>query len=167
MNAPKTQAGPLQKRNTSRSFRSSGFSLVEVVMALGIISFAIVPLVGMMPIGLSNFRGSMDRSVSTQIAQLIINEARQAGFANLSLWQGNRYFTDEGEETTAESATKVYVVRTDVTAKVEVPSAESAFSNASLAQVRVRVANSPTGAISVATGTGPNVQDFTAYIPKM
>ena len=146
-----------------------GFSLVEVVLALGIISIAMVPLVGMLPIGLTTFRGSSDRTISVQIAQRIMNESRQAGFTNLTAMTTPqfRYFTDEGDETTAASPTKIYVTRTDVIIQVSVPGAVSAFSNASLAQVRVRVAASPTGDVSATTAAGPSVQDFTGFVPKM
>ena len=148
-------------------FGSGGFSLVEVVIAIGILSFALVPLVGLLPTGLSTFRNSIDRSVSTQIAQRIINESRQAGFTNLSALQGYRYFTDEGDATTETSQNRIYVAKTDIITRVAVPGTGTTFLNASLAQVRVRVANSPTGSGAAATNAGPGVHDFTAYISKM
>ena len=161
----------IQARRVHRArvgrFGSGGFSLVEVVMAIGILSFAMVPLVGMLPTGLNTFRNSIDRSVSTQIAQRIISEARQTGFTNLSSLQVNRYFTDEGDATTETSPNRIYVARTDVITQVAVPGTGTTFSNASLAQVRVRVANSPAGSGAAATNAGPGVHDFTAYIPKM
>ena len=148
-------------------FGSLGFSLVEVVIAIGTLSFAMVPLVGMLPIGLNTFRDSINRSVSTQIAQRIMNEAQQTGFKNLTSLQVNRYFTDEGDETTETSPNRIYVARTDIITQVAVPGTVTTFSNASLAEVRVRVANSPVGSGSTATNAGPGVHDFTAYIPKM
>ena len=148
-------------------FGSAGFSLVEVVIAIGILSFAMVPLLGMLPTGLNTFRNSIDRSVSTQIAQQILNEARQTDFTNLPSLQGNRYFTDEGDPTTETSPNRIYLARTDIITQVAVPGDGTPFSNASLAKVRVQVANSPVGKSEVATIAGPSVHDFTGYIPKM
>jgi uncharacterized protein (TIGR02598 family) len=45
------------------------FSLVEVAMALGIISISFVALLGLMPTGLNTFRASVDTANETWIAQ--------------------------------------------------------------------------------------------------
>ena len=167
MDSPEKQAGLFQTPLGQGSAALRGFSLVEVVLALAIISIVMVSLVGMLPVGLTTFRGSSTRTISVQISQRILNESRQAGFSNLSAMPQIRYFTEEGDETTATSPTKIYVARTDVIIRVIVPGTGSAFSNASLAQVRVRVAVSPTGDVSATTVAGPGVQDFTGFVPKM
>ncbi|MGI8819380.1 MAG: type IV pilus modification PilV family protein [Chthoniobacterales bacterium] len=50
----------------------SAFSLVEVVLALGVVGFAIVAILGVVPIGLSAGRGAQDESRAAQIAQSIL-----------------------------------------------------------------------------------------------
>lgn len=60
--------------------RQSGFSLVEVVLAVGVISFAFVAILGLLPAGLTQFRQAMDNSVASQIAQRIIMDAQQSDF---------------------------------------------------------------------------------------
>jgi uncharacterized protein (TIGR02598 family) len=60
--------------------RQSGFSLVEVVLAVGVISFAFVAILGLLPAGLHQFRQAMDTSVAAQIAQRIIQDAQQTDF---------------------------------------------------------------------------------------
>jgi hypothetical protein len=60
--------------------RQSAFSLVEVVLAVGVISFAFVAILGLLPAGLAQFRQAMDNSVGTQIAQRIILECQQTDF---------------------------------------------------------------------------------------
>lgn len=60
--------------------RTSGFSLVEVVLAVGVISFAFVAILGLLPAGLHQFRQAMDTSVTAQIAQRIIQDAQQTDF---------------------------------------------------------------------------------------
>ncbi len=53
-------------------FRSMAFSLVEVVLALGIVSFAIVAILGLIPTGLQTSHSSQDETRAAQIAQSIL-----------------------------------------------------------------------------------------------
>ncbi len=48
---------------------SRGFSLIEVVLALGIISFAIVGIIGMMPVAMKSAGDSMRETDGTLIAR--------------------------------------------------------------------------------------------------
>ena len=69
-------------RKTKASLRA-GFSLVEVVLAVGVISFAFVAIMGLIPAGLTQFRQAMDTSVGSQIAQRVIFDAEQTDFDTL------------------------------------------------------------------------------------
>ena len=60
--------------------KSSGFSLVEVALAIGIIAFAFVALMSLLPAGLTTFRRALDISICTQIAQRIVSEAQLVDF---------------------------------------------------------------------------------------
>jgi uncharacterized protein (TIGR02598 family) len=60
--------------------KSAGFSLVEVALAIGIVAFAFVALMSLLPAGLTTFRRALDISICTQIAQRIVSEAQQADF---------------------------------------------------------------------------------------
>ena len=57
-------------------FRSSkplrAFSLVEVVLALGVVSFAIVAILGVFPLGLSTSHSAQDETRVAQIAEDIL-----------------------------------------------------------------------------------------------
>lgn len=53
-----------------------GFSLVEVVIALGIVSFAVLAIVGMMPAAMKSAQDSMRQTDSTLIAQRIFSELK-------------------------------------------------------------------------------------------
>ena len=53
-----------------------GFSLVEVVIALGIVSFAVLAIVGMMPVAMKSAQDSMRQTDSTLIAQRIFSELK-------------------------------------------------------------------------------------------
>jgi len=95
--------------------KQAAFTLVEVVLSLGVIAFAIIGLLGLLPLGLTQFRASMNASIGSQIFQHIVNDAEQSDFSSLfsppsssGLSGGNansgfvdlttRYFDDEGNE---------------------------------------------------------------------
>jgi Tfp pilus assembly protein PilV len=52
--------------------RRAAFSLVEVVIALGIVSFAIVAILGLIPTGLQTSHSSQDETRASQMAQGIL-----------------------------------------------------------------------------------------------
>ena len=76
--------GPLSPRSPSRPCISErpGVSLIEVVIALGIISFAVVGIVGMMPVALKSAQESMRETDATLIAQRIFSELKTGNGAN-------------------------------------------------------------------------------------
>jgi prepilin-type N-terminal cleavage/methylation domain-containing protein len=57
-----------------------GFSLVEVALAVAVLAVALVGLLALMPSGVGNFRKAMDTSITSQIAQRILQDAEQAEF---------------------------------------------------------------------------------------
>ena len=59
------------------------FSLVEVALALGVFSVALVGILALLPSGMSNFRTAVDISVSAHIAQQVLQDAQQAEFDDL------------------------------------------------------------------------------------
>lgn len=58
----------------------AGFTLVEIALAIGIIAFAFVALMSLLPAGLTTFRRALDTSICTQIAQRIVSEAQGVDF---------------------------------------------------------------------------------------
>jgi uncharacterized protein (TIGR02598 family) len=87
---------------------SPAFSLVETALAIGVVAFAFVGLLALLPAGLSNFRGAVDTSVSAQIFQRVVTDAEQADFdlltGSASGGKGDfyvlptRFFDDQGSE---------------------------------------------------------------------
>jgi len=73
---------PVSRKFIARR-RQSGFSLVEVVLAVGVISFAFVAIMGLLPAGLQQFRQATDNSVCAQIAQRVIQDAQLTDFSIL------------------------------------------------------------------------------------
>jgi len=120
-----------------------GFSLVEVVMAIGVVSFAFMSVLGLLPVGMKTFRSAINTSVSGQIFQRIVNEAQQTDFDTLvGAAPVVRYFDDQGNE--AASADKaIYQVKTRILASTGLPAGAAAATNANLATITVQIANNP------------------------
>ncbi len=144
---------------TARIPRQScaGFSLVEITLAVGIVAGAVIAIMSLLPQGMNVFRQSINYSVGSHIAQLIINEAQQTDFNLLTANSGTakpvRYFDDQGSE--MKSATDpfvVYHVNTQVIATTAFPGA--AAKNASVATVTIQVANNPSNQpLTIQSGT--------------
>jgi uncharacterized protein (TIGR02598 family) len=66
--------------------RKSAFSLIEVVLALGIISFAIVGIIGMMPVAVKSAGDSMRETDATLIARRVFAELKTGTGGNRTLF---------------------------------------------------------------------------------
>ena len=82
----------LQLSTPSRTF---GFSLVEVVISLGITSFAMVSLLGLLSMGLSNQREAMTNMAESQIVQAVTSDLQLTDFNHLA--DETRYFDRSGK----------------------------------------------------------------------
>src|SRR2546423_12328016 len=78
------------------------FSLVEVVLALGVISFALLAIIGLFPTALQSGRASIQETRANHLAQQIFSTLRSQAFsaANLSLL-GENSTVDLSTENTA------------------------------------------------------------------
>jgi uncharacterized protein (TIGR02598 family) len=152
--------------------RRAGFSLVEVTLALGVVGFAFVPILGLLPVGLTAFHQSMGMSISTQIAQRVLGEAQQTDFTTLTSGAAiaSRYFDEEGSEIKDSSSTKwIYVANT----VVKIPPSDQAGGLActNLVNVLVQVVGNPsrkalaTGTDGlVPTSTGISIQTYAGIV---
>lgn len=106
---------------------SPGFTLVEVTLALGLVSFSLVGLMGMLPVGLSNFREAMEIQTQTRIAQQIAAELQLTPFQTIS--DGTfetgfpRFYDDEGAAVSAVES--VYTVTTATPGSLELPGGQA------------------------------------------
>ena len=76
--------------------QSGGFSLVEVVIALGVVAFAIIAILGVIPIGLKTSHSAQDQTRSAQITQDIlasIASQAQTNFPNVVIKQTSTAFS--------------------------------------------------------------------------
>lgn len=94
-------------RRVSRR-HSQAFSLVEVVLAIGVVSFAMMAMLGTLPVGLKSSQQSRSQVATANIARQLQGELQQISFNTTStdtltvqnLAGTPYYFTLEGTQTT-------------------------------------------------------------------
>lgn len=81
---------PFQPRNA--------FSLVEVSIAMAVVSIALLSVMGLMPVGLSTMREAMDQTAEAQILRRISGEAALVPFDKLDSFAsaGPYFFAQDG-----------------------------------------------------------------------
>jgi uncharacterized protein (TIGR02598 family) len=122
-----------------RSRLQKGFTLTEVVLALGIIAFAFIPVLGLLPLGLDTSRQAIDTTVEAQIVQSLSSKALQADFSNLDTLTNSFYFDYQGNSTSEPNA--VYKVGFDVSPTTELPNSGA---TSKLATVTICILNTKT-----------------------
>jgi len=86
------------------------FSLVEAVISIGIVSFAMLGIFGMIPVGLNNFQSALQLTVESSIVQGVTGELQRTDFSTLSAMPAtNRYYDEQGKPVT-DPAAAVYTV---------------------------------------------------------
>ena len=108
-------------RDRRRIRRGRAFSLIEVVLSLGIVSFAMVGLLGLLPVGLNTSRQAIDVTIQSQMAQTLRNQIQLGGLSGVEQWAGQHfYFDNQGLQVAGATApTRVYTVQTTVTNVLE------------------------------------------------
>jgi uncharacterized protein (TIGR02598 family) len=96
------------------------FTLIEVVMAMAVVSFALLAITGLLPIGLQTMRDSQNDQATGTIANQIRGDLQQIAFTTdpnnpnpqvvlSSLASSTNYYTVEGLKTnSATTAAQVY-----------------------------------------------------------
>lgn len=127
--------------NPVHSKPCSAFSLVEVVMALGIATFAIVSMVGLLSVGFRGARDSINMTVVSDIAQTLSGEAQLTPWTNLAASYGasTRYFDDMGKEVDTQTEA-VFIARTSLAAPTSLVSAGAHATNL---QIEIRAISTP------------------------
>lgn len=82
------------KKRMSHSKRQAAFSLIEVVMALGIAAFCLVALLGLMPVGLKTIRDARGDSLRAEILKAMGNFAQQTDYSLLGTLNGTTNYFD-------------------------------------------------------------------------
>lgn len=123
----------------------AAFSLVEVALALAIVSTAFIAIFGLLPVGLNNFKQALDNSIGSQIVQRLVNEAQQTDYSELikitAAQPSTRYFDNQGSEVTSYDDS-IYTAQVSVTTPTVLPNT-STPPTANLATVTILLANNP------------------------
>jgi uncharacterized protein (TIGR02598 family) len=133
----------------SQIFSQQAFSLIEVTLAMGIASFAVIGVMSLVPNGLATLRASSDASAVSRIMRTVASDARQAAnFA--SIVNTTNFFDDNGLKLAeANKAQSIYSAELTVLTNAIVPGAASANPNLKAISVRVaRAPGAPTNAFS-------------------
>jgi uncharacterized protein (TIGR02598 family) len=105
--------------------RERGFSLVEVVIALGIISFAVVALLGLLTVSANSSRFSDEDTVIASIARQVTAELRSTPFATLPTGGATWYFDHEARRLGAATGA-IYRCQITLTADADYNSSSGA-----------------------------------------
>jgi uncharacterized protein (TIGR02598 family) len=60
----------------SRNFSSSAFSLVEIVIAIGIAAFCLVAMLGLIPTGMKSVKSATHQTAATAVIQEVVTDLR-------------------------------------------------------------------------------------------
>jgi uncharacterized protein (TIGR02598 family) len=83
-----------------------GFSLVETVIALGVVSFCLLNVMALLPIGLASNRDSLQKTAAASIAAEVSSDLRQAPVTVGSASQSPRF--QIGQSSTTSTTTVLY-----------------------------------------------------------
>lgn len=127
---------PSLKTSLHKNRRAEGFSLVEVTLALGLVSFALLSVMGLMPVGLSTLRQATDQTAEAQIIQKLSGTLFLTPFSKLA--GGTAYYNREGGEE-SDTSRQIYRVQTSLTNADYPVSGTNAPQATSLLQVQIEV----------------------------
>lgn len=136
-----------------------GFSLVEVTLALGIVSFAMMTLMALIPAGLSSFQQAASLTVEAQIVQSIRTDIALQKFTDLQDADSTQYYYDSlGGATTARAGDQVY------TATLTLQPLSNYDKNSSLYPLDASTA--VVAQIEIASKINPKTHRYTILVPN-
>ena len=112
--------------------RRQAFSLVEVVIAMGIFSFAIVATFSLIGQSFKSYSSAINDTVSRQIMNQLAANAQQARISDLT--NSTSYFDNEGNPVSSSDAMSVYTANVTFTQPTTTP-----FSSTNLYAVTIKV----------------------------
>ena len=107
------EARQMDLRIASAKRSTKAFTLVETVLAMGIVVFAMLPILGLVPVGLGSLREAISSTVESQIVQAVSNEILLTKFDTIIKNYSKpvtTYYNEEGTLLPANGEQKLYTV---------------------------------------------------------
>ena len=125
-----------------------GFSLIEVAIAIGIVAFAVLALVGTLGVGTTTLGSAVSYSIQTQITQNVMGSLKLSDFSVLTNnspagWNGAQLFFDERGVSTTNPSQYIYTATVNITTPVTLSGTTIENTNLALASLSI-VKNSNT-----------------------
>ena len=135
--------------------RNPGFTLIEVVVAVGIVATVFVAFMGLLPFGIDTMRESNSIVTQARIGQKLIGEIQLSqwretnggsGAPLIDQFDGNTYLFDEYGDTTESTNDALYTAQIEVNNNpVTLPGVADPDANRFMRSVHVKVAYTPQG----------------------
>jgi len=124
----------------------SAFSLIEVTIAIGIVGFALLAVMGAISTGSNIQRQAINATIQAQIMQNVMGALRQSDWTKISDttskgWNGTNLYFDERGVSINDEALAIYKATPTVTASVALPGAPE---NTNMARVNVQISKNST-----------------------
>ena len=142
----------------SLSKKTRGFTLVEVCIAMAIMTVTLVPLMGLMANGLVQVGSNLDHNQAVNICQQVFVAQQQQSFSQLvanSKTPAYFYFTAEGDSLSSASSPGVVYTATVTYTVSSVPATPAPHLIPPLVGVKIQIQKTPGGATK-----GPLVATF-------
>lgn len=103
--------------SSPHSTTQTGFSLVEVTLALGVVTVTMLSLMGLLSVGMQNSQQSARRDAKGDIAQSILGTVQLSQFEKLEAFHNSNFFYDvEGTPLSDGDQRAVYRAQTRLAA---------------------------------------------------
>ncbi len=131
-------------------------------MALGIISFGFLSIVGMLPLGMDTSRRAKDSTIEAQIRRLMVNQAQQTDFSRLAGLAERDALAFDAQGSLAGAERTLYRAAFDVTMSTDLPGSTSSR----LATVTIYILNtsSPHGKSQGSLASNPGANKYTVLV---
>ena len=153
--------------SSRKSIRSNiAFSLVETVLAIGIISFSILTILSLIPVGMKSVRSAMDHIAEAEIVQNISGTAILTPFSEMTNFNGQVFYYDQNGllQTTATPDTRYWA--TTYLSNSVYPGSDTApipLSN-SLVSIEIEIVHASSAAAATTAGSAPDF--FNIQVPN-
>ena len=96
-----------------------GFTLVETVLALGIVATVMVTLMALLPTGMDIMKEAGTNTVGARIANQLVSEIQLSDYEKIQQWNGKEYYFDDmGTQLTKDDQEsknrRIYTARIEV-----------------------------------------------------